>query len=92
MIGSLSALGGAAIKFAKVRGATTGTPNSMGQAGERMAGIVKNNNQYNVNGRWRIPDGITKRFVQEVKNVKRLSLTSQLRDSLQLANDMGKKL
>lgn len=33
-----------------------------------------------------------KKFVQEVKNVKRLSLTSQLRDSIQLADNMGKHL
>ena len=46
MFGSLSALGGAAFKYAKVRSATTGSPNSMGQAGERMAGIDLQNNQY----------------------------------------------
>lgn len=30
-----------------------------------------------------------RRMLQEVKNVKRLSLTSQLRDSMQLARKMG---
>lgn len=39
MFGSLSALGGAAFKYAKVHSATAGSPNSMGKAGERMAGI-----------------------------------------------------
>ena len=38
MFGSLSALGGAAFKYAKVHSATTGSPNSMGKAGERMVG------------------------------------------------------
>lgn len=39
-----------------------------------------------------IPDGITAKYVQEVKNVKRLSYTLQLKDSMQLAKDMGKTL
>lgn len=92
MFGSLSALGGSVLKYAKVHSATNGTSNSIGQAGEKMSGIVKNKESYYVNGRWRIPDGITKKYVQEVKNVKRLSYTSQLKDSIQLASDMGKKL
>ena len=57
-----------------------------------MAGIVKNNNKYLVNGRWRIPDGMTAKYVQEVKNVKTLSYTRQLKDSVQLAYNTGRKL
>ena len=71
---------------------TTGTPNKVGQIGEKLAKIVKNNTKYKINGRWRIPDGTTSKFVQEVKNVKSLSLTSQLKDSIQLASSMGKRL
>ncbi len=92
MFGSLWACGGAALKYIKVLNALSGTPNSMGQAGEKMAGIVKNTKQYRVNGRWRIPDGITRKYIQEVKNVKVLSFTTQIKDSLQLAKDMNRTL
>jgi hypothetical protein len=92
MFGSLSACGGAALKYIKVRGALSGTSNSMGQAGEKLAGIVKNKEQYRVNGRMRIPDGVTRKYIQEVKNVKRLSYTTQLKDSVQLAYNTGRKL
>ena len=92
MFGSLWACGGAVLKYIKVLNALSGTPNSMGQAGEKMAGIVKNTKQYRVNGRWRIPDGITRKYIQEVKNVKVLSFTTQIKDSLQLAKDMNRTL
>ena len=44
-----------------------------------------------MNGRFRIPDGVdkTKRLLQEVKNVKNLSLTSQLKDFMQLSKQLG---
>ena len=68
MFGSLSALGGAAFKYVKVRSATTGSPNSMGQAGERMAGIDQSAKQsIQVNGRTRIPDALTETTLTEVK-------------------------
>ena len=92
MYGSISAFVGAAGRYCNYSKASTGTSNMKGQAGERIAGITKNTKSYRVNGRWRIPDGITKKYVQEVKNVKKLSLTSQLKDSIQLAKNMGKKL
>ena len=79
-------------KAVKVAKYTTGTANQIGKIGEKISGIVKNNTKFFVNGRYRIPDGITKKFVQEVKNVKSLSLTSQLKDSIQLAHNMGKRL
>ena len=40
--------------------------------------------------RKRIPDGATKKFIQEVKNVKSLSYTSQIKDSIQIALNEGK--
>lgn len=80
------------IKATKAAKYTTGTINQIGKIGEKISGIIKNNTKYFVNGRWRIPDGITKKFVQEVKNVKSLSLTSQLKDSIQLAQNMGKRM
>ena len=80
------------IKASKAIKYTTGTANQVGKIGEKLSGIVKNTKSYIVNGRSRIPDGISKRFVQEVKNVKKLSLTSQIKDSIQLADELGKRL
>ena len=93
MFGSLSALGGAAFKYAKVHSATTGSPNSMGQAGERMAGIDQSAKQsIQVNGRTRIPDAITPTKLTEVKNVKYISNTQQLKDFATYAHDTGRSL
>ena len=81
MMGSLSACGGAALKYAKVHAATTGSSNAMGKAGERMAGIdPKAKKSIEINGRTRIPDALTDVKLTEVKNVKYISNTQQLRD------------
>lgn len=93
MFGSLSACGGAALKYVKVSAATTGSPNSMGQAGERLAGIDRSAKQpINVNGRVRIPDAMTDSVLKEVKNVKYISNTQQLRDFATYANATGRTL
>ena len=93
MFGSLSALGGAAFKYAKVHSATTGSPNSMGKAGERMAGIDQSaKGPIQINGRTRIPDAMTDTTLTEVKNVKYISNTQQLRDFAAFANDTGRSL
>ena len=78
-----------AVKAAKY---TTGTPNAVGKMGEQLSGIVKNTTRYTVNNRTRIPDGVTSKFIQEFKNVKTLSYTSQLKDSLQIAQSSGRRL
>lgn len=53
----------------------------IGQAGEKAAGISKNTTKIIMNGNGRIPDGYDPNmWLQEVKNVKSLSYTSQLRD------------
>ena len=93
MFGSLSALGGAAFKYAKVHSATTGSPNSMGKAGERMAGIDQSAKEpIQINGRTRIPDAMTDTTLIEVKNVKYISNTQQLRDFAAFANATGRSL
>ena len=93
MFGSLSALGGAAFKYAKVHSATTGSPNSMGKAGERMVGIDQSAKKpIQINGRTRIPDAMTDTTLTEVKNVKYISNTQQLRDFAAFANDTGRSL
>ena len=93
MLGSLSALGGAAFKYAKVHSATTGSPNSMGKAGERMVGIDQSAKKpIQINGRTRIPDAMTDTTLTEVKNVKYISNTQQLRDFAAFANATGRSL
>ena len=93
MSGSLSALGGAALKYIKVRAATTGSPNSIGQAGEKMAGIDPSAKKpITVNGRTRIPDAMTDTVLTEVKNVKYISNTQQLKDFATYANLTGRSL
>lgn len=42
-----------------------------------------------INGRRRIPDGVTKTVLTEVKNVKKLSFTGQLRDYLDISRKFG---
>ncbi len=93
MLGSLSACGGSAIKYYKVRSATTGSPYSMGRAGERMAGIGKGPKEsIQINGRTRIPDAMTKTTLTEVKNVKYISNTQQLRDFADYARATNRSL
>ena len=93
MMGSLSACGGAALKYAKVHAATTGSSNAMGKAGERMAGINQSAKKpIQINGRTRIPDAMTDTMLTEVKNVKYVSNTQQLRDFATFANDTGRSL
>ncbi len=55
----------------------------VGQAGEDAVRSVYNIGEkakLTINGRGRIPDGLTPEVLSEVKNVKRLSFTRQLRD------------
>lgn len=51
-----------------------------GILGEDAVGISGSKTAINVGGRTRIPDRLTANFLEEVKNVKYQSLTSQLRD------------
>jgi hypothetical protein len=64
-----------------------------GQAGERAwmraSSMSKNTNIVKVNGRKRIPDGLSRHNVHEVKNVMRQSYTRQLRDAVDIARGRG---
>ena len=42
-----------------------------------------------INGRKRVPDGVTETVLTEVENVKRLSFTKQLKDYLAIAQERG---
>ena len=64
-------------------------PVHVGQAGERAAGISGNKYKIKINGRSRIPDGLTEKTLTEVKNVKSLSYTRQLRDFADYAKREG---
>ncbi len=65
----------------------------VGQAGEaavRAAVDIGEKAKIVVNGRNRIPDGLTSTVLSEVKNVKSLSFTKQLRDFSDFAKSNGK--
>ena len=69
-------------KMAKVR--------ELGRAGEQLANIVKNTTHIDSlthTAAYRIPDQLSKskRLISEVKNVKRLSLTNQIKDFVAFA-------
>jgi len=94
--GVLITVGTAAAPFA--RGGTAGTgvstvgrggarPVQVGQAGERAARIPQGSKaQIRINGRTRIPDRLTQSELIEVKNVRKLSYTEQLRDFYEYCN------
>lgn len=70
------------------------SPNQIGVAGEnavRRRYGIGNKERIFVNGRNRIPDGLTKDTLSEVKNTARLSFTKQLRDYQTFANDTGRQ-
>lgn len=71
----------------------TASPNKVGAVGEAA---VRSENDIGpkvgieVNGRARIPDGLTDTTLSEVKNVSKLSYTQQLRDFSNYANSTGR--
>ena len=60
-----------------------------GKLGEARAGIDKNTDVYEINGRNRIPDEVTDTMITEVKNVKTQSLSIQIKDDLDLAKNLN---
>lgn len=65
---------------------------ALGIAGEEAAGITGSKVAIKVGSRTRIPDKLTELTIEEVKNVKYQSLTSQLKDFYQYSQDNGLKL
>ena len=99
MVGSISYISSkspaSSISPAQVQAVTTGTSNAIGKAGEELAGIDPAAKQsITINGRTRIPDKLTFDALIEVKNVKYISNTLQLRDFAQYAttNHLGLEL
>lgn len=80
---AVGAVGKSVIKYV-----TTGTPQKVGKIGERMSGIWKNSGKKSFAPskklkieHIRIPDKyIRNKSIMEVKNVKKLSLTQQIKD------------
>lgn len=72
----------ASIGFAFMPGGTEAMAEAkaLGRAGEAAVGIWGSKVGIKVGGKTRFPDRITKSTLEEVKNVKHLSFTSQLRD------------
>jgi hypothetical protein len=65
---------------------------ALGKAGEdAVRGVhdIGAKSRIEVNGRYRVPDGLTRHALTEVKNVQSLSYTSQLRDYAQFARENG---
>ena len=74
------------------KGATKLSPQQLGKFGEDAVKAVHNIGdkiKVTINGRVRIPDGLTGTTLSEVKNVKSLSYTKQLRDYADYANKKG---
>jgi hypothetical protein len=58
----------------------TPKPTTKGRVGEVLSGLTGDKTKILINGRNRIPDGLTGTTLTEVKNVANLSYTRQLRD------------
>ncbi|WP_246140136.1 PA14 domain-containing protein [Protaetiibacter larvae] len=72
--------------------ASGATPVRLGQQGIRGTTITVNTARFEINGRVRIPDGVSMTAIQEVKFTKYQAFTLQLRDYQQLATDQNKIL
>ena len=67
--------------------------NEIGKIGELLAGVSsKGKTKIFVNGRNRIPDILTDNVLGEVKNVKYISNTLQLRDFADFAKSTGRSM
>jgi len=64
-------------------------PVRVGQAAERAVGITGPKTKISINGRVRVPDALTRTTLTEVKNVKSLSFTQQMKDLSAYAKQEG---
>ena len=60
-----------------------------GEARVRAVHNIGPRKMIEIHGRKRVPDGVTDTVLTEVKNVKKLSFTSQLRDYLDISREQG---
>jgi hypothetical protein len=61
-----------------------------GEAAVRAAQNIGSKSAIEINGRTRIPDGLTDTILSEVKNVDKLSFTRQLRDYSDFSQQTGR--
>ena len=88
---AVDTVGDTAKSFEKI--ATSGSPNTIGKIGEQLAGIDQGAKvSIFVNGRTRIPDALTETVLTEVKNVKYISNTRQLKDFSDFALATGRTM
>ncbi len=73
------------------RGKTAGQIGRAGEDAVSAAYDIGKKQKFSINGRNRIPDGVTSTTLSEVKNVKSLSYTKQLRDFADIAKQQGLK-
>lgn len=69
----------------------TARARALGIAGEKAVGLSGAKTAIKVGGRTRIPDALTRRTLTEVKNVKSLSFTRQLRDFHSFSQQTGRQ-
>lgn len=67
-------------KLKKAAKARSALARRLGNEGERAVGITGSKTKISINGRTRIPDRLGDGLLEEVKNVKHLNFTRQLRD------------
>jgi len=82
---------GVAVTTAFLRGGRG--PNDVGKDGERRVGLTGPKERIpSLTGtaEYRVPDGLTKVTIEEVKNAAKLSINNQLRDFLAYANATGR--
>jgi RHS repeat-associated protein len=90
VVGPAATAGAAAVdKVKQVGGLVAVRAGQAGEAAVRRVADIGGKMEIFVNARVRIPDGITREVLSEVKNVNRLSYTQQLRDYAAYAQQKG---
>jgi RHS repeat-associated protein len=90
--GALGTVGGGGLdKLLKLKNGakTAGQIGREGEAAVQAAFNIGKKKKFTINGRDRIPDGVTNTTLSEIKNVKSLSYTKQLRDFADIAQQQG---
>lgn len=87
VLSAMSLAAGGALLFEASKGGNLST--QLGQKGEQQAGINQNEKKsFDVNGRTRIPDSVDSKVLKEVKNVKYIYRSLQLRDYEEIAQSL----
>lgn len=93
--GSNKAMSAIGNKLQAINSVKNTTPNQIGKQGEAAVKDMYDigaKSKISVNGRTRIPDGLTDDVLSEVKNTKKQSYTQQLRDFSDYADSNGLRM